>query len=235
MIKVDLHLHTCHSRDCNTPLKLVATACERAGVDCIAVTDHNTIAGALELQAAGRVRVIVGEEIGTASGELLGLFLREPVPAGLSPLETIRRVKEQGGLVCIPHPFSRWPFPSRQPMGAGNGDGFLPSEALRKRNALLTREVLTQVDMVEVMNARTPFADNWVACQLLASMCGLIPTAGSDAHTAREIGRATIEMPDFSDAESFLAAMRHAQLSGVRSSMFVHFASMYAKLRRKSC
>ena len=235
MTRVDLHVHTCCSPDCNTSLELVASSCERAGIDCIAVTDHNTIAGALELQAAGRVRVIVGEEIGTASGELLGLFLREPVPAGLSPLETIRRVKEQGGLVCIPHPFSRWPFPSRQPMGAGNGDGFLPSEALRKRNALLTREVLTQVDMVEVMNARTPFADNWVACQLLASMCGLIPTAGSDAHTAREIGRATIEMPDFSDAESFLAAMRHAQLSGVRSSMFVHFASMYAKLRRKSC
>lgn len=235
MIKVDLHTHTCHSRDCNTPLKLVASSCRRAGIDCIAVTDHNTIAGALELQAAGKVRVIVGEEIGTASGELIGLFLSEPVPAGLSPLDTIDRVRKQGGLVCIPHPFSRWPFPAWQSVGTGNGTGFVPSKTVRRRNALLTHEVLAQVDMVEVMNARTPFADNWVACQRLASMCGLIPTAGSDAHTAREIGRARVEMPDFSDAESFLAAMRDAQLSGVRSSIFVHFASTYAKLSRKTC
>lgn len=235
MIKVDLHTHTCYSRDCNTPLELVASSCQRAGVDCIAITDHNTIAGALKLQATGNVRVIVGEEIGTASGELIGLFLSELIPAGLSPLDTIERVKKQGGLVCIPHPFSRWPFPSRKAVGTGDGESFVPSQAVRRRNALLTPEVLSQVDMVEVMNSRTPFADNWVACQLLASMSGLTPTAGSDAHTAREIGRASVQMPDFSDAESFLAAMRHAQLTGVRSSIFVHFASMYAKLRRKTC
>ena len=235
MIRVDLHTHTCHSCDCTTPLDLVASSCERAGIDCIAVTDHNTIAGALELQATGSVRVIVGEEIGTASGELLGLFLSEFVPAGLSPLDTIERVRKQGGLVCMPHPFSRWPFPSWQAVGTGNGDGFLPSEAARKRNALLTHEVLAQSDMIEVMNARTPFADNWAASRRLAVMSGLIPTAGSDAHTAREIGRASIEMPDFSDAQSFLAAVRHAQLSGVRSSIFVHFASTYARLKSKSC
>ena len=235
MIRVDLHTHTCYSCDCTTPLELVASSCERAGIDCIAVTDHNTIAGALELQAAGRVRVIVGEEISTTSGELIGLFLSEPVPARLSPLDTIERVRKQGGLVCIPHPFSRWPFPSWKAVGAGNGAGFLPSEAARKRNPLLIHEVLAQVDMIEVMNARTPFANNWVACRLLASMSGLIPTAGSDAHTAGEIGCARIEMPDFSDAESFLAVLPHAHLSGVRSSVFVHFASTYAKLRSKSC
>ena len=235
MTRVDLHVHTCCSPDCNTSLELVASSCERAGIDCIAVTDHNTIAGALELQAAGRVRVIVGEEIGTTSGELLGLFLREPVPAGLSPVETIRRVREQGGLVCIPHPLGRRPFSSRKTLGTLDAGRYVPSKRVLGRNALLAAEVLEQVDMVEIINARTPFADNWVACRLLASMCGLMPTAGSDAHTAREIGRASIEMPDFSDAESFLAAMRHARLSGVRSSVFVHFATMYAKLRRKPC
>ena len=235
MIRVDLHTHTCYSCDCNTPLELVASSCERAGIDCIAITDHNTIAGALELQAAGRVRVIVGEEIGTASGELIGLFLSEPVPAGLSPLDTIERVRKQGGLVCMPHPFSRWPFPSWQTVGTRDGGAFVPSGALRRRNALLTHEVLSLIDMMEVMNARTPFADNWAASQRLAAMCGLIPTAGSDAHTAREIGRASIEMPDFSDAETFLAAMPHARLSGVRSSVFVHFASTYARMRSKSC
>jgi len=235
LIKVDLHIHTCCSPDSNMSFAAIAERCEREGIDCIAVTDHNCIEGALRLRELDRVRVIVGEEIFTSDGELIGLFLSQPVPRGLSPLETIRRVREQGGLVCIPHPLGRRPFSPRKTLGTLDAGRYVPSKRVLERNALLTTEVLEQVDMVEVINARTPFADNWVACRLLASMCGLIPSAGSDAHTAREIGRVQIEMPDFSDAQSFLAAMQHALLSGARSSVLVHFATMYAKLRRKPC
>lgn len=235
MIAVDLHVHTCHSPDSNTPLSAIVRGCERAGIDCVAVTDHDCIVGALELQSSGAMRVIVGEEIRTAAGELLGLFLSERVPPGLSPLETIARVKSQGGLVCMPHPFSRWPVARDSVLGDGHGSDFAPAASLLRMNGLLTREVLGAVDMIEVMNSRTPFTGNLDAAHRLAELCGLPGTAGSDAHTAREIGQARTEMADFSDAKSFMAAMRDARTSGVKSSVFVHFASMSVKLRKKPC
>ena len=98
MISVDLHLHTCCSYDCATPLREVVRASRRAGLDCVAVTDHNTVRGALRLRDAGEFRVIVGEEVSTTDGEMLGFFLSESVPRGLSPLETIAEsAREQLG------------------------------------------------------------------------------------------------------------------------------------------
>ncbi|MBN1152351.1 MAG: PHP domain-containing protein [Dehalococcoidia bacterium] len=201
----------------------------------MAVTDHNTIAGALRLRDSGAIRVIVGEEISTSDGELLGLFLTEPIPRGLSPLDTIARVKEQGGLVCIPHPLGRAPFPSTADMGHARDGRYIPSPRVTRANRLLTEAVLSQLDLMEVINCRTPFAQTWAATRRLASLCGLPLTAGSDAHTAGEIGHARVVMPDFSDAQTFLTAIRQAHLSGARSSVFVHMASMYAKLWRRGC
>ena len=234
MIAVDLHMHTCHSPDSGTSLESIVRGCKRAGVDCAAITDHNCIRGALELKSSGALRVIVGEEIRTTEGELLGLFLSEEVPPGLTPRDTIARVKAQGGLVCLPHPFSRWPVKAGE-LGSGNGPGFMPSGRLRRLNGLLTHEVLTAIDMIEVLNSRTPFVGNLDASRRLAAQCGLPGTGGSDAHTEREIGRARTEMPDFCDAQTFLAAIRSARVTGVRSSALVHFASTYVKLRRKVC
>jgi len=235
VIAVDLHMHTCHSPDSGTSLEAIVRGCQRAGIDCAAVTDHNCIQGALELHSCGTIRVIVGEEIRTMEGELLGLFLSEVVPSGLTPLDTIARVKSQGGLVCLPHPFSRWPVFRSDKLGTKNGPGFTPSGSLRRWNRLLTPEVLSAIDMIEIVNSRTPFSGNLAASRRLALLCGLPGTAGSDAHTEREIGRARMEMPDFSDAQSFLAAVRSARVTGVRSSTLVHFASTYVKLRRKVC
>src|SRR5205807_2072814 len=111
LIDVDLHMHTDHSHDCATPVEvLLATARER-GLGAIAVTDHNEISGALEARAqaaSAGVKVIVGEEVKTAhEGEVIGLFLEEKIPRGLSLPETIARIREQGGVVYVPHPFDR--------------------------------------------------------------------------------------------------------------------------------
>ncbi len=235
MISADLHLHTCYSYDSATPLAEVARACRRARIDCVAVTDHNTIEGALRLRDSGAVHVVVGEEISTTAGELLGLFLTEPIPRGLSALETIERVHAQGGLVCIPHPLGRKPFSPSADMGSTHDGVYHPSPLVTRANRLLTEEVLSSIDMLEVINSRTMFARTWAATRTLAELCHLPLTAGSDAHTAAEIGHARVQMPDFTGATSFLIAIRQAQPSGVRSSMFVHLASMYAKIGSRSC
>jgi predicted metal-dependent phosphoesterase TrpH len=235
VISVDLHLHTCCSYDCATPLREVVRASRRAGLDCVAVTDHNTVRGALQMRDSGDFRVIVGEEISTTHGEMLGFFLSELVPRGLSPLETIDLIKAQGGLVCIPHPLGRRPFTALHDMGDSRESRYKPSQRVTGANGLLTEEVLARVDMVEVINSRTPFRSTWEAVTRLASLSRLPLTAGSDAHTAGEIGNARVQMPDFVDARSFLISLRQGQPSGSRSTPFVHFASMAAKLRRRTC
>lgn len=235
MISADLHVHTCYSYDCGTPLNEIIRGCLKSGVDCIAVTDHNTIAGALQLRDSQALRVIVGEEISTTHGELLGLFLTEPVPRGLTPLETIERIKQQGGLVCIPHPLGRRPFPASGEIGEMRNGNFVPSPRATRANRLLTEDVLSKVDLIEAINSRSPFPSTWRAVSRLVELSGIPATAGSDAHTAREIGRARVLMNDFTDATDFLTAIRTSSLSGSRSSAFIHFASMYAKLRRRKC
>jgi len=138
LVRADLHIHTCYSVDCLTPLERIVERCLQLGINCIAVADHNTIAGALKLRETAPLKVIVAEEIQTPVGEIMGLFLSERVPPGLSPQETISRIKSQGGLVGIPHPFGRWFF--------GNAD------------RLTSPEVLSRVDVIETYNSRTPFS-----------------------------------------------------------------------------
>jgi len=235
VISADLHLHTCYSHDCATQLKDVVRRCREAGLDCVAVTDHNTIAGALRLRDSGEFRVIVGEEISTGEGEMLGLFLTEAIPRGLTALDTIERVQAQGGLTCIPHPLGRRPFFSSGEMGFRCDGRFKPAPGLKHANKLLTEDVLARVDMLEAINSRTPFSSTWDAMRRLVEVCGLPATAGSDAHSAQEIGHARVVMDDFHDAQSFLAAIRDGQVSGSRSSHLVHFQSIRARLRRRAC
>jgi len=233
VISVDLHVHTCASVDCGTPVEDVARACIEAGIDCVAITDHNEIDGALALRDLGKVRVIVGEEVRTTHGELQGLFLSAHIPGGLSPVETIDRIKGQGGLVCMPHPFIRTPYSSRKNLGHSNNGVFVPSPKLAGINGLLTEDVLSRLDMMETINSRTPLKWNWAACRKLASLCGLPQTAGSDAHTVREVGRARMQMDDFSDAASFLESVKRATISGQASSIFVHYSSTMARFRAR--
>ena len=209
-MKVDFHVHTCYSRDSLTSLETVIETCRRRGLDKVAITDHNTIAGALALREMAPELVIVGEEIKTPAGEFIAYFLEEEIPKGLSPQETIARIRAQGGVVGVPHPLDR-----------------LRREAMRWANLM---EIIDQVDVLEAFNARTTFpADNQRA-EELARQRGLLVTAGSDAHAACEIGQAYVEMPPFNGREEFMQSLAQGQIVGRLSAPWIHFSSLYAKL-----
>jgi predicted metal-dependent phosphoesterase TrpH len=213
MIRADLHAHTKYSKDgVMAPLDLVAVA-RRRGIDCLAITDHDSIEGALELRDEPSIKIIVGEEVGSTEGEIMGLFLNELVPKGLPPLEVVKRIKDQGGLVCIPHPFDR------------------VRSSVLKRSAL--EEILPYVDIMECFNARCMrSAYNKLAVQF-ATQHNLACSAGSDAHITYEVGRAAVEMPPFNTPEEFLQSLREGQILGRRSISLVHFASTWNKWRKR--
>jgi len=208
----DLHTHTAYSRDSLISLEAFLNACRRRGLDKVAVTDHNTIAGALRLKEMDPDRIIVGEEIRTAQGELIAYFLTKPIPGGLSPEETIERVHEQGGVVGISHPL----------------DG-LRREAMRQ--AALS--ILDRVDFLEGFNARCLLPRDNRAARALALRHGLPTTAGSDAHCPWEVGRAVILLPPFDSPPSFLESLRAGRIRGCISPPWVHMASIYAKVARR--
>jgi len=212
LIKTDLHIHTCYSVDCLTPLKKIIERCLELDINCIAVADHDTIAGALKLKELAPFKVIIAEEISTVAGEIMGLFLNKEIPRRLPPLETISRIRSQGGLVAIPHPFGR-----SLPWNTG---------------VLTSQEILSQVDIIEIFNSRTPFSSSNTRAERLARELGKVASAGSDAHTVGEIGRAYIEMPDFDGPQSFLNSLAQGKIFGQKSSHLVHFASTWAKLRK---
>jgi len=221
-MKADLHTHTVYSKDSLTSPENLVAAGARRGMDVLAVTDHNAIAGALAAQeVADRLReagnpaplVIVGEEVMTTAGEIIGLFLSELVPRGLSPRETIARIRDQGGVVIVPHPFDRL---RRGPMTA---------EALET--------LWPHVDAIETRNARTTFASDNERARVFAVAHGLLQTAGSDAHTPGEVGRCFVDLPTFDGAESFRQALAQGVVGGRLSFPLVHLHSTHAKLHKR--
>ena len=214
MLRTDLHIHTCFSHDSATSLEKLMARCLRQGLSCIAITDHNTIQGALAAKKQAPFTVIVGEEIKTSGGELTGLFLTEEIPTGLSPVETAHRIRGQGGLVSIPHPFDRL-----------RSSVILP-EALE--------EVLPFADIIEVFNARNTFDQANRQALELAQARGLAASAVSDAHTLMELGRTYVSMPEYDGtAHGFLASLQQGRLVTRRSSPMVHVATTYHKLKRR--
>ena len=212
MLKADLHVHTCYSADCGTPLDKIVARCLQIGINCIAIADHHSIAGALRLKEIAPFNVIVAEEIMTPIGELMGLFLTQEIPRGLSAQETITRIKSQGGLVNIPHPFGH---------------------SFRENKKLLSQEILSQIDLIEVFNSRIPFPNSFPKASKLAAEYRLPASAGSDAHTIREIGRAYVEMPEFNGPEDFLDCLTRGKIFGQRSSSFLHFVSLWWKIKKR--
>ena len=162
--------------------------------------------------------VIMGEEIKTTEGEVIALFMREPLPAepvpkGLPPVETVKRIKALGGLVVVPHPFDRL---RRSPL-----------------NARALEEVLPYADAVEVLNARTWVAADNERSRRLSRAWNLPATAGSDAHTLGEIGAAYVEMEPFDGPDEFLRALVRGRVAGKASSIWVHVPSTVAKLVKR--
>lgn len=211
-LTVELHCHTCFSPDSLLrPDQLVEQA-RRRGLDRVAVTDHNTIGGALACAELDPERVIVGEEIQTRQGELLAYYVEEEVPAGLSPAEAIRRLRQQGALISVSHPFD----PHRQ--------GAWDVEPLR--------EILPQVDAIEGFNARSISDAPNRRAAAFARENGVPQTAGSDAHAALELGRTTLRMPPFSGPAEMRQALEQAERLGGRSPAWVHFLSRWASWRK---
>jgi predicted metal-dependent phosphoesterase TrpH len=214
ILKGDFHMHTRYSYDCLVEPDALVDRCLKVGLNCIAVTDHNSLAGALAVKGLAPFFVILGEEIKTTHGEITGLFLTEEIPKGLSPLETVQRIKAQGGLVSLPHPFDRV---GRSP---------LESEIMD--------ELVSQVDIIEGFNARTTFRGDNMRSQKFAEEHSLPMTAVSDAHTLGELGISYTELPEFDgSASGFKDALKFAKLTERTSSPLVHVYSTLNKLRRR--
>jgi predicted metal-dependent phosphoesterase TrpH len=211
-ICVELHCHTCYSSDSlMLPVKILEV-CRQRGIDKIAITDHNTIEGALRASELDPERVIVGEEIKTKHGELIAYFVQEEVPPGLEPEEAIERLRSQGALVSVSHPLD-W-----------MRDGAWSMDDLRS--------ILSLVDALEVFNARSWCSRSNRRAAGLAVESELLGTAGSDAHSYAEIGRAIMRMPPFRNAEEMRHALAKAHIAGRRSTPIVHLASRYASVRK---
>jgi predicted metal-dependent phosphoesterase TrpH len=195
LVRVDCHLHTVASGDAVTTLDQLAERAAQESLDVVCITDHNEISAAVS--AAGQnlgVRVIVGEEIRTPDGDIIGLFLTERVPYVLPVAEVVTRIRSQGGLVYAPHPFDE----GRSSLGR-----VLPGLC-----------AAGAVDIVEVFNAKIETRGPNERAAALATASALPGGAGSDAHDPAGIGAAYLEMPDFDGPASFLAALADARITG---------------------
>ncbi len=193
LIDVDLHMHTDHSPDCATPVEVLLSTARAEGLGAIAVTDHNEISGALDAaRKADGVKVIIAEEIKTATqGEVIGLFLREKIPRGLTLEDTVAEIHRQGGLVYVPHPFDRL-------------------HAVPDYEHLL--RILDEIDLIEVFNPRVAISSFNEEAVRFAAKYRLTAGAGSDSHVAAGLGSVRVRMRDFDGPEEFLESLRDAEI-----------------------
>lgn len=211
--KVELHTHTWASPDSRLSIETIIRVNQERGIDALAVTDHNTMDGAFELAARAPFTVILGEEIKSTEGDIIGLFLSEPIPRDMSPLETVAAIKGQGGLVLVPHPFDRF-----------------------RRSALgqdATDSIVSDVDILEVFNGRTLRHGDNDAADAYAQSHGCIRSVGSDSHLAVEIGRCWQLVRPWNGPEDFLEALRQAELHTELAPAWVHLgSSIHASLAK---
>jgi predicted metal-dependent phosphoesterase TrpH len=209
-VRADLHNHSHFSPDSILSPRDIVRRARSVGLTHIAVTDHNTVRGGLEArELADGVEVIIGEEVRSSEGEILGLFIEKDIPRGLSGAETIARIKEQGGIVGIPHPFDHLRL------------------ALRE-DAILAN--IQEIDFLEVLNSRIVFPSHNKRAEEFARRHGLPPSAASDAHSPREVGRSYVDMPAFNGPENFLESLRSGVVRGRLSSPLIHLVSRYARI-----
>ena len=197
LIEVDLHMHTDHSPDCATPVEVLLETARDRGLGAIAITDHNEVSGALEgrriAAQTGDIKVIVAEEVKTAEqGEVIGLFLEEKVPRGMTMAETIAEIRSQGGLVYVPHPFDRF-------------------HSVPDYEHLI--EIVEEIDVLEVFNPRVALTAFNEEAERFAHKYRIVPGAGSDSHVAQGLGSVRVRIHDFDGPREFLEAMRDADIT----------------------
>lgn len=212
-VKVDMHMHSEVSPDSRMRPAEQARRIREAGLDVACATDHNSIDGGLRLrEIADGFRVIVGEEILSRDGEIIGLFLERTIPPRLSAEETIKRIRDQGGVVSIPHPFSR--------------------NRLNHIRASVLERIKGDIDAIEILNAREAFTGDNLRAAKYASDNGIPGAAASDAHRPAEIGAAWLEMDDFDGPDGFRAALRSGTVNGQLSGQLVHLWTRMDVMRK---
>ena len=197
LIDVDLHMHTDHSSDCATPVKVLIETARDRGFGAIAITDHNEVSGALEAAKVANgmddFKIIVAEEVMTSdAGEVIGLFLTEKIPKGVTMREAITEIRRQGGLVYVPHPFDRL-------------------HSVPDYENLLN--IVEDIDLMEVFNPRVAISSFNEEAERFARKYNLIPAAGSDSHVAQGLGAVRNRLHDFDGPEEFLESMREAEIT----------------------
>jgi predicted metal-dependent phosphoesterase TrpH/glycosyltransferase involved in cell wall biosynthesis len=212
----DLHLHTEHSWDCSVPVQELLDHAEEQGLGAIAITDHNVFTGAEEAAELARARelvVIPGEEMKTTSGEVIGLFLEGHIPPGLSMGETIAAIREQEGVVYLPHPFDRLHT--------------IPDASTLHRH-------LAEIDVLEVYNARLLFESFNDEAARFARKYNLTAGAGSDAHVLQGVGTGLVRMRAFETPEEFLISLRSAEVvRRPKSLVYLQGLKWMAKARER--
>ena len=213
-IDVDLHMHTDHSHDCATPVEVLLATARDQGLGAIAVTDHNVITGAHEAReqaAKYGVKVIVAEEVKTADqGEVIGLFIEQQIPRGMTLAETVAEIRRQGGLVYVPHPFDRM-------------------HAVPDYEHLLG--IVDDIDAIEVYNPRVAIGSFNEEAERFAAKYRILAAAGSDSHVAQGLGSVRVRMADFDGPQEFLEALREAEITTKPSSLLYVQALKFLETR----
>ncbi len=211
LIKAEFHCHTVYSPDSLTRITKLIRHARNLGLDKLAITDHSTIAGAQEAFALAPDLIVPGVETRSAQGEVLGYFVTENIPKRLTALETVKRMKDQGAVICLPHPFD-YPRSNWDPR--------------------VLEEILPYLDGIEVFNARSRDQKTNLKALEFARKHDLLELAGSDAHTLMELGKAHMTLPDFSNAEELKVALKTANRSCHPSSPAAHIFSRLAKISK---
>ena len=188
-MRVDLHLHSHFSHDGQSSLDELIQRCAECGLDRIALTDHNTVEGALALAKMAPVLAIIGEEAKTREGEVIGLFITGRIPPYLPPEEAMDMIHGMGGLTYLPHPLDR-------------------NRAHFRGERLV--ELADRIDIIETYNAWCEPASNQAAARFAADL-GKVTATGSDAHSANELGRSWMEIEDYTSPQDFLEKLRDAR------------------------
>ena len=215
-LRADFHSHSHYSKDSLINPRTFIERCIAKGVTCIAVTDHNEIEGAFVIRKLARdtnapLKVVIGEEVKTSEGEIIGLFLKELIRRDMSPEDTVKAIHEQGGVAVIPHPYDIF------------------------RRSVLTDEAIERVkhdvDAIEGFNCRNILGRHDEKARALAAEVGKPFTLGTDSHSPMEMGGGQLEIDDFETPEELLQSLRGGRIIGGRSLPMVHWLSTYAKIR----
>jgi predicted metal-dependent phosphoesterase TrpH len=189
VLRVDLHLHSHYSHDGRSSLQQLIDRAHECGLDRLALTDHNTVEGALKFAEIAPELAIVGEEVKTLEGEVIGLFISSRVPHFLAPEDAMDLIRGMGGLTYIPHPLDR------------------------SRSHFRPERVVELADRIDIIESYNPWCDAEAnrAAGRLAEGLGKVTATGSDSHSADELGRSWMEMDEYSSPAEFLEKLRFAR------------------------